>query len=116
MLALPFPVLLGQIDMPIDVIQSGGIVALVLFLLWSGARDQPLWVFGRTHREQLSGLQTGLDAALTREREWMNRALRALNVAELATGTTEKVVDAPHPELMRRLQAIEAQVKKRGAR
>lgn len=111
MIALPW--LAQTQEFPVDLIQSGGIVALVLFILWSGAREQPLWVFGRTHREQLGSLQGNLDGALTREREWMNRALKALNVAELATGTSERIVEAPHPDIAKRLAAIEAAVKRR---
>lgn len=57
---------------PVQIVQTGGVVAVLVLIVVLGAKPRPWWVFGWRYRE------------VTDERdEWKAIALRATNLAEL---------------------------------
>lgn len=60
-----------------------GLLIFILLVLWVGAKDLPLWVFGKTHRE-----------AIARERargdEWKDIATGGLQIADRAVAKLEQ--------------------------
>lgn len=58
---------------PIGLVSKGGLLVALLVALYGGAKENPWWVFGRTHRESLE-----------REKEWKAMALAGTDIADKA--------------------------------
>lgn len=77
---------------PSSWISSGGIVALVLFVLISGARDKPLWIYGGSHRQIVEDCERRCSEAITRAERWERLALRGTMLAESGADELERRV------------------------
>jgi hypothetical protein len=73
-------------------ISSGGIVALVLFVLISGARDTPLWIYGGAHRRIVNDCERRCTEATDRADKWERLALRGTMLAESGADELERRV------------------------
>lgn len=77
---------------PTSWISSGGIVALVLFVLISGARETPLWIYGGTHRRIVADCERRCTEAVERADKWERLALRGTMLAESGADALERRV------------------------
>lgn len=85
----------------IDLISRGGAIAMFVFIIWSGSRDDPLWVFGWSFRK------------LERERDWWQEAaLRSTDLAERTSTMSEREIELHLRELRARLEYVEESEKR----
>lgn len=70
-----------------DYIQSGGIIAVLVFVIIGGAKRW--WVFGWQYKELLERCEK----VQTSNEVWMNLALRGVNVTERIIGNTSSADD-----------------------
>ena len=77
--------LLGASTDFVDVASKGGVIGLLVTIIYGGFRSTPWWVFGWVYREQTDRLR---ELHATKER-WKELALRGTEVAE-AVGKVEK--------------------------
>lgn len=74
----------------LDWVNTAGLVGLLLFILWSGVRDKPLWVSGSAFRK------------MEREKErWERLALRGTDLAEESSKVTKDIIGALEKVLAR---------------
>jgi hypothetical protein len=92
------------------ILGNGGLLVMLLVILYGGSREDEWWVFGRIHREMKADYERRLtekDAAIE---EWKDIAMPALSVAE-------RIVERPAPSQPLALpEGDHGQVRRRVAR
>ena len=67
-----------------------GLLGFVLVILWTGAKEVPLWVFGRRHREAIAAEQAATARERERAEEWKLIATGGLTIADKAVSKLEQ--------------------------
>lgn len=67
-----------------------GLLVFILLLLWTGAKDLPLWVYGRTHRDAIQRERESTQRERDRAEEWKEIATGGLHIADAVVTKLEQ--------------------------
>src|SRR6476661_11142268 len=73
-------------------LQAGGMLAITIYIIWSGTRKNPIWVPGEQHREQIADLRGQVRDAKEECEEWKMLALKSTMLADRAVGDASRAV------------------------
>lgn len=67
-----------------------GLLVFILLLLWVGAKENPLWVYGKTYRDAIKRERESTQRERERAEEWKEIATGGLHIAEAAVTKMEQ--------------------------